>query len=328
MNKNLCLEEQQQQIRAGVRCEALEVNLTVLKSRLQSALRKKLNTADVTIVKTFGHPDNHCVFYYHNQLGQKIFCRAAFVIGDDPLITIGDIEAVNDDEEDKIRSAMMRGEAINPTGMTIKGHSFTEARQQQLAGMAGNIHSLNEDTPGRVELRECLFDSGAIKIVEKEVLLESGKVAKPMLIMGKAAKVGVTANNRFYSKKLWQTVIPKAMEKIKKSTLLGQVDHPMPEGSSGQLSQIGVKFIQLDLDDNYLTYKAEILDTPSGKTLKQLLAGGVRVGVSTRGFGQSKEGKIDGQECKIIDEADYDLAAIDFVLDPAVAEAGIDHFKS
>ena len=212
------------------------------------------------------------------------------------------------------------------TGMSLD----EKRRQQKLAGVGGdNTRSLHEKTPARMELRECLFDSGAVKIVENEVLLESGKVAKPMLISGTAAKVGVTANNRFYSKKLWQTVIPKAMEKIENSTLLAELDHPLPQGSSGRLAQTAAKFTQLAFDGDYLTYEAEILDTPSGKTLKQLLAGGVHVGASTRGFGLAKKGLVNGRQVEIIDEADYSLAAIDFVVDPAISEAGIDrYFKS
>jgi hypothetical protein len=215
------------------------------------------------------------------------------------------------------------------TGMSVEG-SLSEAqrREQRLAGVGDdNTRSLHEKTPARMELRECLFDSGAVKIVENEVLLESGKVAKPMLISGTAAKVGVTANDRFYSKKLWQTVIPKAMEKIENSTLLAELDHPLPQGSSGRLAQTAAKFTQLAFDGDYLTYEAEILDTPSGKTLRQLLSGGVHVGVSTRGFGKAKKGLVSGRQVEIIDESDYDLVAIDLVTDPATPEAGIDHYK-
>lgn len=218
------------------------------------------------------------------------------------------------------------------TGLMTIQSLFTEAQQRdqrRLAGLDDDTRAvLNEGKPGRVELRESLFDSGSVRILSKEVLLESGKVVNPMVIAGKAAKVGTTANNRYYSEKLWKTTIPKAMDKIKNSKLLGQLDHPLPEGAGGRLAQTAVKITRLGLAGNFLTYEAEVLNTPTGKVLKQLLSGGVGIGMSTRGFGETRKGKINGQQVEIIDESDYDLVGIDLVVDPAVGEAGIEYFKS
>jgi hypothetical protein len=58
--------------------------------------------------------------------------------------------------------------------------------------------------------------------------------------------------------------------------------------------------------------KVEILDTPSGKILKQLAQSGVMLGISSRGLGSVRE-----EQGNTIVEDDFQLICFDFVSDPS-----------
>ena len=62
--------------------------------------------------------------------------------------------------------------------------------------------------------------------------------------------------------------------------------------------------------------KVEILDTPSGKILKQLANSGVTLGISSRGLGSVRESQ--GQT---IVEDDFQLICFDFVSEPSTPGA-------
>lgn len=200
--------------------------------------------------------------------------------------------------------------------------------QQRLAGITDDRQSLSEDDETRVELRECLFlnDTGTVEIVKKAVLVE-GKTIRPMTISGIAGKVGVTANGRFYSEDFWQKVVEKSQDKVKNSRFLAELDHPMPEGSHGRLSQTTAKHTKIYMDGDYVRFEAEVLDTQAGETLKALLQGGVSVGASTRVFANTHRGKVDGQDVEIVEEDGADFVGIDLVSEPAVKEAGIEYYQ-
>lgn len=116
--KELSLFEQHQQYLSGIG-EAVE-NPRKLQARLKPVLVKAMNTRDLKIVKLF---KSHCVCAVRDDGGRNVFYRVSFVVGDYPLITLGDIQAVKDDEEDKVASAL---------GAVSIEHKI---RQRRLAGL-------------------------------------------------------------------------------------------------------------------------------------------------------------------------------------------------
>jgi hypothetical protein len=62
--------------------------------------------------------------------------------------------------------------------------------------------------------------------------------------------------------------------------------------------------------------KAQILNTPSGQVLKELVNAGVKLGISSRGLGSVSE-----QMGETIVEDDFQLICFDFVSEPSTSGA-------
>lgn len=130
-----------------------------------------------------------------------------------------------------------------------------------------------------------------------------------------------TANGRVYPGKIWEREIKRIEEKVKNRACFGMLDHP--KDGKTTLSDASHLITDISYDGNKVTGTMEVLDTPTGKTLKAILEGGGKVGVSSRGIGTTRknsEGKDQVQD-------DYQLFTWDFVVDPAVSTALPEFFK-
>jgi len=63
--------------------------------------------------------------------------------------------------------------------------------------------------------------------------------------------------------------------------------------------------------------KIKVLDTPSGRILKDLVNAGVKLGISSRGLGSVKESMTDG----IVVQEDFELICFDIVSEPSTPNA-------
>ena len=136
---------------------------------------------------------------------------------------------------------------------------------------------------------------------------------------------GVSRNNRFYSKDLWESVLadPEVQEKLKNKRMLGTVGHDLPIDDKavrdGMISHIVTK---LEIGESAGKYRgmgeALILDTPAGRSLNVLLHAGSKLFTSSRAFG-----KFSGNENGVpkVDKGSYKLTGFDMVLDPGFVEA-------
>ena len=71
-------------------------------------------------------------------------------------------------------------------------------------------------------------------------------------------------------------------------------------------------------EGNDLVGTMEVLNTPSGKILQELLKAGILVGISSRGMGSVQEAENDGGS---IVQDDFDLIAFDTVSNPSTHNA-------
>ena len=165
---------------------------------------------------------------------------------------------------------------------------------------------------------------GKLVLLEDEKI-EEGKVVKPMLIGGVATQGNVgNENKRYYRTKLWERECDKKQELIKIGKLLGELDHP--DDGKSRLEKTDVRYTKLEMDGDYMNFEAVVLDTPSGDILKGLLRGGVGVDISTRGFGSTKNEKIDGKEWEVVQD-DYDMVGIDQVVGHSSLSAEIQYYQ-
>jgi hypothetical protein len=104
-------------------------------------------------------------------------------------------------------------------------------------------------------------------------------------------------------------------EYIEKNRAYGELGHP--QGPTINLDRVSHMIKELRQDGNNVMGKAKIMDTPMGNIVKNLMAEGCSLGVSSRGMGslQQKNGVN-------MVQSDFQLAtAADIVADPSAPDA-------
>ena len=119
-------------------------------------------------------------------------------------------------------------------------------------------------------------------------------------------------NGRVYSKDILVREAKKYVtEFVDRGNAFGELDHPeSPVVSLKNASHI-VKELYWKGDD--LMGKVELLNTPSGNIVKEIIKAGHTIGISSRGTGsvnQTNEGHLEVQD-------DFDLVCWDFVSNPS-----------
>jgi hypothetical protein len=154
---------------------------------------------------------------------------------------------------------------------------------------------LIDSMPMRLSLEES--DNGSSRLVARG---EYARYDKP------------TDNKRFYPKSLWEKNLKRLSDSLGRKRVFGELDHP-GDGKT-KLQRVSHVLTGLKLEDDGTVHGvSELLNTPHGRILKELLTAGCEVGVSSRGFGSTSVNK-EGYE--VVGD-DYKLLTFDFVADPA-----------
>ena len=131
-------------------------------------------------------------------------------------------------------------------------------------------------------------------------------------------------NNRIYPKGVMQEAINSLRTKVTQKRVRMCLDHPsMSDWGIPKLKECAAIITEIsDVNDQGIaSYKAQIVDTQVGKDLKAILDAGGQIGVSTRGFGDSKKEQtypgFGDAKFEVITK--FDLKSIDFVDDPSVS---------
>ena len=141
---------------------------------------------------------------------------------------------------------------------------------------------INEDTSGRTLVKGILQRAGAEN--------QNGRVYPREILMREAKK--------------YETL-------IKERRALGELDHP--DSSVINLKNVSHNVKEIHWDGDDLVGTVEILPTPSGNILKELLRAGILLGISSRGMGSVTnigDGKVKVGE-------DFELIGWDFVSNPS-----------
>ena len=120
-------------------------------------------------------------------------------------------------------------------------------------------------------------------------------------------------NGRVYPRSILEREVEKYKgREIKENRAFGELDHP--ESSVVELKNTShiVREVYWKGDD--VMGKVEVLKTPAGNILKELLEAGCTVGISSRGMGSVKEAS-NGKTVTV--EDDFDLICWDFVSNPS-----------
>ena len=119
-------------------------------------------------------------------------------------------------------------------------------------------------------------------------------------------------NGRVYDKQVLLREVNNYMENfVKVGNAYGELDHPESAIVSLKNASHVVKDLWWDGDD--LCGRVELLNTPSGNIVKEIIRGGHTIGISSRGTGSVKptnEGHLEVQD-------DFELVCWDFVSNPS-----------
>tara|TARA_B110000908_G_C10240381_1_gene445745 strand:- start:1043 stop:1684 length:642 start_codon:yes stop_codon:yes gene_type:complete len=121
-------------------------------------------------------------------------------------------------------------------------------------------------------------------------------------------------NGRVYPKDiLAREVAQYAKVQIAENRALGELDHP--ESSVVNLQNVSHNIRRVWWKGDDVMGEVEVLGTPSGNILKELLKAGIKLGISSRGLGSVKEVNEDTDTVSVQD--DFELVCWDFVSNPS-----------
>ena len=146
---------------------------------------------------------------------------------------------------------------------------------------------------------------------DKRMIRENGA----MLLTGVMQRADAqNGNGRVYPKAILEREIENYSKVVKERRALGELDHP--DDSVVNLKNASHMITEVWWDGDDVMGKAQILNTPSGQVLKELVSAGVKLGISSRGLGSVSE-----QMGKTIVEDDFQLICFDFVSEPSTSGA-------
>lgn len=148
-----------------------------------------------------------------------------------------------------------------------------------------------------------------------EELNEDG-MPKKLKIKGIYQKADIeNGNKRMYPRPVLEAAVKSVQSVVLDKRMLGELDHP--SDAKIHLDKVSHLITKLEFSPNGEVYgEAEVLPTAHGKILESLLKSGVKLGISSRGFGSTKENK-GLQEV----QGDYKLVTFDIVSDPSTPGA-------
>ena len=136
-----------------------------------------------------------------------------------------------------------------------------------------------------------------------------------VFLVGVCQKAGTkNGNGRVYPKNVLQREVENYQQLVRERRALGELDHP--DDSVINLKNASHLITKMWWDGDSVMAKIEVLDTPSGKILKDLLNSDVKLGISSRGMGSVKESMG-----SLTVEDDFQLICFDMVADPSTPGA-------
>jgi len=147
----------------------------------------------------------------------------------------------------------------------------------------------------------------------QESVSKGGRVIVEGVLQRAEAK---NQNGRIYPKNILMREVKKYAEtNIKERRALGELDHP--DSSVINLKNVCHNVLEVKWNGDDVVGRVEILPTPSGNILRDLLGAGIRLGISSRGLGSVEE--INENTVQVQD--DFELIGWDFVSNPSTQGA-------
>tara|TARA_B100001778_G_scaffold332387_1_gene338599 strand:+ start:3396 stop:4007 length:612 start_codon:yes stop_codon:yes gene_type:complete len=151
-----------------------------------------------------------------------------------------------------------------------------------------------------------------------DVLTESEKkqmMEGTMYLVGRIQTADMkNGNGRRYPEKVLRREMENYMKVVRDNRATGELDHP--DDSVINLKNVSHMVTDCWWNNKDVMGKIKVLDTPSGRILKDLVNAGVKIGISSRGLGSVRE-----QMGESIVEDDFQLICFDIVSEPSTPNA-------
>jgi len=122
-------------------------------------------------------------------------------------------------------------------------------------------------------------------------------------------------NNRRYPRGILEREMENYQKAISEGRATGELDHP--EESVVELQNVSHVIREAWWEGDEVMGTVEILNTPNGKIAQELMEAGIKLGISSRGVGETQK---DEEGCDVVDES-FILVAFDLVSEPSTENA-------
>ena len=139
---------------------------------------------------------------------------------------------------------------------------------------------------------------------------------KPLLLQDKLLQKANTKNfnGRIYPREVLYREAEKYKEKVKMRSAMGELDHP--DSPIVELKNVSHLVTDIYMSGDEVRGTIEVLNTPPGHILKNLITQGVKIGVSSRGIGS-----LQNEGGHNIVQDDFEFIAFDAVSSPSTPGA-------
>ena len=136
-----------------------------------------------------------------------------------------------------------------------------------------------------------------------------------LVLAGKIQAAGKkNGNGRIYPKPILEREMKNYQKLVKEGRAVGELDHP--DSSVIELKNASHLITEVWWDGDDVMGKLKILDPPAGKIAKDLVKGGVQLGISSRGLGSTRQ-----ERGITMVEDDFQLLCFDLVSEPSTTGA-------
>ena len=138
----------------------------------------------------------------------------------------------------------------------------------------------------------------------------------PFTLKGPLQKAGEKNHNgRVYPKNVLEREVDKYQQIIRERRALGELDHP--DSSVINLKNVCHNVTECHWEGDTVMGTIEILTTPSGNIARDLIKNNIRIGISSRGLGSTRQ--VSENTVEVQD--DFELLCFDLVSSPSTRGA-------
>ena len=150
-------------------------------------------------------------------------------------------------------------------------------------------------------------------LTEKE--REGNRNGTLLILAGKIqCAEAMNGNGRIYPRPILEREVKNYEKLVKEGRAIGELDHP--DSSVVELKNASHVMTDVWWKGDDVMGKMKILNTPAGQIARQLVEGGVQLGISSRGLGSTRQ---EGNTTMV--EDDFQLLCFDLVSEPSTTGA-------